>query len=388
MLVCGVATAGISDGVVRIAVITDLNGIYADWGGQGIVIAAEMAVEDAGGEVAGSPVKVVVGDDRLEADHAIEVATQFNDATHVDMITGSTGSNVAIPLQQWAGKHGIVTLTSGAASTDLTNRACTPTGIHWTYDTWALTSGSVPLIMENGGNKWFFVTADYAFGHILEQQTAAAVERQGGAVLGNALAPYQGDSFVGELQQAKESGANVIAFANAGKDTQRTIREGYELGMPAPGHQWVALLTFLTDIKSLGLYVTSGLKFTTGFYWNLDERTRAWSERFYRRVGAMPTMAQAGTYSAVKHYLEAVAATGSDDGVTVVKRMKATPVHDFFAHNGYIREDGRMVHEMYVAEVKDPRDATRAWDYLKIIRRIPGDQAFRPLNMSECPLVQ
>ena len=377
--------AGYSNDEIRIGVMTDLNGIYADWGGQGIVTAAEMAVEDMGGSVNGVPIKILVRDDQLNADHAIAEATKLNNDNHVDMITGSTGSNVALPLQAFARKNNIVTLTSGAASTDLTNSDCSPYGVHWTYDTYALSQGSVHAILGPGHSKWYFITADYSFGHILESQAAAAVQRAGGKALGNALAPYKGNNFMPQLQEAFSSGAEVIALANAGEDTQRTIRQGYELSGDGSQHEMVGLLMFLTDIRKLGLYVTHGLKFTTGFYWNRNEQTRAWSERFYKRDGAMPTMAQAGTYSAVLHYLKAIEKAGTDDPRTVVDTMKKMPVNDFFAKNGHIRPDGRMVHDMYLVEVKDPSESKRAWDYLNVLKTIPGDNAFRPISETECP---
>ena len=377
--------AGYSNDEIRIGVMTDLNGIYADWGGQGIVTAAEMAVEDMGGSVNGVPIKILVRDDQLNADHAVAEATKLKNEHHVDMITGSTGSNVALPLQAFARKNNIVTLTSGAASTDLTNSDCSPYGVHWTYDTYALSQGSVQAILGPGHSKWYFVTADYSFGHILESQAAAAVKRAGGAVLGNALAPYKGNNFMPQLQEAFNSGAQVIALANAGEDTQRTIRQGYELSSDGSQHEMVGLLMFLTDIRKLGLYVTHGLKFTTGFYWNRNAETRAWSERFNKRDGAMPTMAQAGTYSAVFHYLKAIEKAGTDDPRTVVDTMKKMPVNDFFAKNGHIRPDGRMVHDMYLVEVKDPSQSKRAWDYLQVLKTIPGNNAFRPISETECP---
>ncbi|WP_435104192.1 ABC transporter substrate-binding protein [Arhodomonas sp. AD133] len=370
------ATGTVSDDVVRVGVITDLHGIYSDWGGPGIVTAAEMAVEDVGGAVGGNPVEIVVRDDDLDPERAVAAAEKLHRDEPLDMIIGPVGSEVAIALQQWAAERDIVTLTSGAASTALTGDACTRTGIHWSYDTRALAAGNIAPRVTAGADRWYFVTADNAFGHILERQVSAAVEHHGGEVLGNVLAPHESRNFAPEIQEAMASGANVVAFANAGEDAQRAIRQAYELGMAQNGQQMVGLLLFLTDIRSLGIYLTEGLRFTTAFYWNRNAASREWSRRFFDRTGTMPTMAQAGTYSAVRHYLDAVAALADDAGTAVVERMKATPVNDFFARDGHIRADGRMVHDMYRVEVKAPDEAEGAWDYLRVVRTIPGEEAF------------
>ncbi len=379
------ATGAVSDETIRIGVITDLHGIYSDWGGAGIVTAAEMAIEDAGGKVGDNPIELVVRDDDLEPEQAIAAAQALHQAKPLDMITGPVGSEVAIALQKWADERDIVTLTSGAASTALTGEACKPTGIHWSYDTRALAAGNVAPRVAAGADRWYFVTADNPFGHTLERQVSAAVERHGGEVLGNVLAPHESRNFAPEIQEAMASGANVVAFANAGEDAQRAIRQAYELGMMQNGQQMVGLLLFLTDIRSLGLYLTEGLRFTTAFYWNRNAASREWSQRFFARTGTMPTMAQAGTYSAVRHYLDAVAALDDDSGAAVAERMKATPVNDFFARDGHIRADGRMVHDMYRVEVKAPEEAEGAWDYLRVVRTIPGEEAFGPARNGCAP---
>jgi branched-chain amino acid transport system substrate-binding protein len=376
-----------TDNEVRVAVMTDLTGIYSDWGGQGMAVAAEMAIEDAGGSVAGKKIRLYVSDDRLDAKVALAEAERLRSEEHVDVIAGFVASNVALPVQAWAREHGVVTLVSGAASSDLTNKACSATGAHWTYDTYALANGSVNALVGDGADRWFFITADYAFGHILEAQAAAAVRANGRQVVGQVRAPYQGWDFSPQLRQAQQSGATMIALASAGVDTQRTIRQAYELGLSEHGQQVVGLLVFLTDIRSLGLYATQGLRFTTGFYWDYDDATRAWSQRYYQRTGAMPTMAQAGVYSSLSHYFKSIAAAGTDEGKAVVEKMKQLPVNDFFARNGVVRTDGRMVHDMYLVEVKRPSESKRAWDYLKVVKVIPGEAAFQPLSDSECPLV-
>jgi len=379
--------SGISNGEVRVVVMTDMTGIYHDWGGQGQVIAAQMAIQDQRGEVLGKPIKLIVADSKLDAKYAVSKEAQLYKQQHVDAIVGFTGSNVALPVQAYARDHDIVTLVTGANSTGLTGRDCSPTGVHWTSDTYALAKGAAQAMIAGGKKKWYFITADYAFGRILEEETAQAVDGDGGTVLGNAYAKYKGTDFSHQLALAQASHASVVALADAGKDTQNTIRQAYELGMQSSGQDVIGLLMFITDIRSLGMYVTSGLKFVTAFYWNYNDQTRRWSRRFYKRVGAMPTMAQAGTYSALTHYFEAIKAAGTDEGRAVVKEMKKLPVHDFFAPNGYVREDGRMVHNMYLVEVKRPDQETEAWDYLKVMRVIPAAKAWRPLDKGGCPFV-
>jgi branched-chain amino acid transport system substrate-binding protein len=280
-----------------------------------------------------------------------------------------------------------VFLVSGAATTELTGAACSPNTIHWTYDTYALAVGTGRAMVQEGGDSWFFITADYAFGHQLEEDTSNVVKEEGGEVLGAVRHPLSSSDFSSYLLQAQGSGAKVIGLANAGTDTTNSIKQANEFGITQAGQQLAALLMFLSDIDALGLDVAQGLMMTTGFYWDMNDETRAWSERFNERAGQMPTMVQAGVYSAVTHYLNAIQEVGGDEAKAVVEQMKATPVNDFFAKNGTIRADGRMVHDMYLAQVKTPDESSGQWDYLKILRTIPADQAFLPLEESTCSLV-
>jgi branched-chain amino acid transport system substrate-binding protein len=294
---------------------------------------------------------------------------------------------VALAVSEIVKEKDKVFLVSGAATTQLTGEACSPNTIHYTYDTYALAVGTGRAMVQEGGDSWFFITADYAFGHQLEADTSAVVEAEGGQVLGSVTHPLSSADFSSYLLQAQGSGAKVIGLANAGTDTTNSIKQANEFGITQAGQQLAALLLFITDVNALGLDVAQDLVLTTGFYWDLNDETRAWAEQFNERVGQMPTMVQAGVYSAVRHYLEAIKAVGSDESKAVIDQMKATPVNDFFAKNGTIRVDGRMVHDMYLARVKSPDESSGPWDYYEILRTIPGDQAYLPLSESKCPLV-
>lgn len=381
----GAAAAGISDDEIRIGVITDLNGIYSELSGQGSVVAAEMAVDDANREAASAPVRIFVRDTELDPEKGLKAARELYEEHNVDMITGIVGSDVALAVQDFATKHDIAILHSGPSTTRLTGEDCSPLGIQWGFDNYALSSATVSAIIRGGGKRWFFITADYAFGHDLFNQASEFVERNGGKVVGNALTPYQGTSFASQIQEALLSDADVIALANAGADLQKTIREGYELGMNQSGKSIVALDTYITDIRRLGLYVTHGLKYATSFYWDATPKAREWSDRFMTRTGTAPTLPHAGVYSAVTHYLEAVDATGSDEAKTVVKAMRERPVDDFYGRGGHIRPDGQMAHDMYLMQVKSSSESEHAWDYLDVVRNVPAEQAFRPLSQSKCP---
>src|ERR671918_684789 len=368
----GAAQAEISGNAVNIGVINDQSGLYADLAGQGSVEAARMAVEDFGGSVNGAAIEVLSADHQNKPDVGSNIVRQWIDVDDVDEIVKEKDR---------------VFLVSGAATTQLTGEACSPNTIHYTYDTYALAVGTGRAMVQEGGDTWFFITADYAFGHQLEEDTSNVVKEEGGEVLGSVRHPLSSSDFSSYLLQAQGSGAKVIGLANAGTDTTNSIKQANEFGITQAGQKLASLLMFLTDIDALGLDVAQGLVMTTGFYWDMNDETRAWSERFNERVGQMPTMVQAGVYSAVTHYLNAIQEAGSDQAKAVVDQMKATPVNDFFAKNGTIREDGRMVHDMYLAEVKTPDESEGRWDYLKILRTIPADQAFLPLSESQCPLV-
>jgi branched-chain amino acid transport system substrate-binding protein len=384
----GISQAAISDGEVRVALLTDMRGIYADVAGQGAVIAAEMAIEDFGGKVAGKPIKLIVADHESNGDIAARQAQKLYKDQNVDAFAEMVSSSTALPIQRFAREKGIVTLHSGAAAASLTSEDCSPTGVHWAYDTISLARGTAQAMVEQGGDSWFFLTADYAFGHQLEGDTRAVVEKLGRKVNGSAKHPFKGTDFSSYLLEAQASGAKVVALANAGGDTLNAIRQAYEFGIMQGGQSLAGLLIFISDIRHLGLYVAGGLKLTTGFYWNFDDATRQWSQRFYQRAGAMPTMVQASVYSSLMHYFKSIEATGTDEGKAVVNKMKELPVEDFFARNGKVRRDGRMVHDMYLVEVKKPSESSGAWDYLKVLKIIPGDKAFRPMEEGNCAFVK
>jgi branched-chain amino acid transport system substrate-binding protein len=385
-LLGGGAQAEISGNAVKIGVMNDQSGLYADLAGQGSVEAARMAVEDFG-ELDGASIEVLSADHQNKPDVGSNIVRQWIDVEGVDVIVDVPTSSVALAVTEITREKNKVFLVSGAATTELTGAACSPTTIHWTYDTYALAVGTGRAMVQEGGDSWFFITADYAFGHQLEEDTANVVKEQGGEVLGSVRHPLSTADFSSYLLQAQGSGAKVIGLANAGTDTTNAIKQANEFGITQAGQQLASLLMFLSDVNALGLDVAQGLVLTTGFYWDMNDETRAWSERFNERAGQMPTMVQAGVYSAVMHYLNAIKATGSDEAPAVVEQMKATPVNDFFAKNGTIREDGRMVHDMYLARVKKPDESKGQWDYYEILRTIPADQAFLPIEESACPAV-
>jgi branched-chain amino acid transport system substrate-binding protein len=365
--------------------MNDQSGLYADLAGQGSVEAARMAVEDVGD--IGAAVEVLSADHQNKPDIGSNVVRQWIDVDGVDVIVDVPTSSVALAVSEIVKEKDKVFLVSGAATTQLTGEACSPNTIHYTYDTYALAVGTGRAMVQEGGDSWFFITADYAFGHQLEADTSTVVEAEGGTVLGSVRHPLSSSDFSSYLLQAQGSGAKVIGLANAGTDTTNSIKQANEFGITQAGQQLAALLLFITDVNALGLDVAQDLVLTTGFYWDLNDETRAWAEKFNQRVGQMPTMVQAGVYSSVKHYLEAIKATGSDESKAVIDQMKATPINDFFAKNGTIRDDGRMVHDMYLARVKKPEESSGPWDYYEILRTIPGDQAYLPLSESKCPLV-
>ncbi|WP_372095459.1 ABC transporter substrate-binding protein [Tistrella mobilis] len=384
----GAAQAEITDNVVRIGVLNDQSGIYTDLSGPGGVDAARMAIEDFGNTVAGAKIELVSADHQNKPDIGSNIANQWYDRDGVDAIFDVPTSSVALAVQNIAKEKGKVMIDHGAATSDLTGKACSPTGIHWTYDTYALANGTGRALVEQGAKKWYFITADYAFGHALERDTSNAVTAAGGEVVGTVRSPFPSTDFSSFLLQAQGSGADVIGLANAGGDTVNSIKQAAEFGITQGGQKLASLLVFLSDVHSLGLEVSQGLVLTTGFYWDLNDETRAFAKRFGERNGGkMPTMVQAGIYSSVMHYLKAVEATKSDDGKTVVDQMKKTPVNDFFAKGGTIREDGRMVHDMYLMQIKSPAESKGPYDYYKLLATIPGDQAFRPMDKGECPLV-
>jgi branched-chain amino acid transport system substrate-binding protein len=382
------AKAQISGDAVKIGVLNDQSGLYADFGGRGSVIAAQMAAEDFGGKVLGKPIQILSADHQNKPDIGSNIARQWFDVEGVDAIADLTTSSVALAVQEIGKQSGKVTLTSGAATSRLTGDACSPTGFHWAYDTVALANGTGKAVVEEGLKKWFFLTADYAFGYALEKDVSEVVKASGGQVLGAVRHPLNTSDFSSFLLQAQGSGADVIGLANAGTDTTTSIKQAAEFGIVAGGQHLAGLLLVLSDIHALGLETAQGLVLTTGFYWDLDDESRAWSQRYYERMQRMPNMIQAGVYSSVMHYLKAVQAAGSDEGKVVAAKMKELPIKDMFARNGKVREDGRLVHDMYLARVKTPAQSKKPWDYYEIVRTIPGDQAYLPLERSPCPLVK
>jgi branched-chain amino acid transport system substrate-binding protein len=352
------ARAQVSDDVVRIGVLNDQSGLYADLGGPGSVTAARMAVEDAGGAVLGKPVEIVFADHQNKSDIGAALAAERNRIA----IAGAVGS------------------------TAFTGKACTPNEALWIYDSYALTTSLAKSTVAEGRDTWFFITVDYAFGHSLEADAAAAVVAAGGKVLGSVRHPLNTSDFSSYLLQAQASGAKVVAFANGGGDMVNAVKQANEFGL-TKNQSMVALLIFISDVHSMELKAAQGLKFVTAFYWDRDAESRAWSKRFFEKQGRMPTMAQAGVYSAVRHYLIAIAAAGTDEAKAVMAKMRVLPVNDFYVKNGQLREDGRLVHDMYFSQVKTPSESTRPWDYYNMLGVIPGNQAFRPLAEGGCPLV-
>ena len=372
----------------RIGAMVDMSGVYSAHGGPGMVTAVQMAVEDFGGKVLGRPIEVLSANYQNKVDIAAARAREWYDRDDVQMIIESTDSAAALALQRLGVEKKRITLFAGSASSALTNAECSPYGVHYVYDTYALSHGTGIAITKAGGDSWFFITADYAFGHALEKDTADVVVQNGGKVLGQVRAPLNTPDFSSFLLQAQASKAKVVGLANAGTDTQNSVRQANEFGITQGGQKLATLLVFLHDIKGLGLQAAQGLQFTDGFYWDYNDETRAFAKKFYERHKGMPSMVQAGAYSATMHYLNAITAAGTAQPDAVMAKMKATPVNDFFAKNGVIRADGRMVHDMYLAEAKKPSESKGDWDLLKINAVIPGDQAYRPLSESVCPLVK
>jgi branched-chain amino acid transport system substrate-binding protein len=390
ILLAGPAQAQTAGGGVKIGVINDQSSIYADLSGMGGVEAARMAIEDFGGKALGKPIEMVTADHQNKPDVATSIVSKWYDVDNVDAVFDVPNSSVMLAVQEIARKAKKLVVVSTGATSDFTGKACSPFGIHWTYDTYAVAYGTGKVIVEQGGDTWFFITVDYAFGHALERDTSAFVKSAGGKVLGALRHPFPNQDFSTYLVQAQASKAKIIGLANAGSDVINTIKQAAEFGIarPGSGQRLAGLLLFDSDIHSLGLPTAQGIVMTTGFYWDFNDETRAFSKRFFERRKAMPTMVQAGVYSAVQHYLKAVQALGSKDSLAVASKMKEMPINDFFAKNGRIREDGRMVHDMYLAQVKTPAESKYPWDYLNILKVIPGNEAFRPLSESECPLVK
>ncbi len=382
------SAARISDGVVKIGLLLDMAGPYSETTGIGSATAAKMAVEDFGGRVLGAPIEIVVGDHQNRADRAAAITRDWFGNQHVDAIMDVTGSSEALIVQAIAGtRHKIIVLSSAVAER-LSNEACTATSIHYAFNTQANAGAVGTALAARGYDSWFFITVDYSFGYDLERDTAAVVEQHGGRVLGRARHPLDAHDFGSYLARARESRAKVIGLANGGTDQADTIKQAARLGM-LPGPQIFAGLGLrINAVHSLGLETTQGMVLSEGFYWDLDEATRAWSKRFFDRAKKMPSSPQAGVYSSTMHYLQAVARAGTDETDAVMKVMRETPINDFFAHDGHIRADGVMVRDLRLFQVKTPSESRYPWDYYKLVATVPGDQAFAPLSQSKCPLVK
>ncbi len=383
------AQAQISDGVVKLGVLTDMSSLYADLSGQGSVIAARLAVEDFGAAKKGMKVEIISADHQNKADVGSGIARQWLDVDKVDAILDTPNSAVALAVSQIVRDKGKAFLVSGAASSDLTGKACSPNTVHWTYDTWALANGTGSAIVKTGGDTWFFLTSDYAFGHALERDTEAVVIKNGGKVLGKVRHPLNTADFSSFLLQAQSSKAKIIGLANAGGDTTNAIKQAAEFGIVKGGQNLAGLLVFITDVHALGLPTAQGLIFTEAFYWDLNDKTRAFAKRFAELDrGIHPTMIHAGVYAATLHYLKAVDALTSDDGTKVIAQLKEMPTDDPLFGKGTIRADGRKLHPMYLFEVKKPSESKAPWDYYKLRATTPADQAFRPIDQGDCPLVK
>src|SRR5882724_8243849 len=387
-LVAVPAVAQVSDDVVKIGVATDLSSLYADINGPGAVIAAQMAIDDFGGTVLGKKVELSSADIQNKADVAATIARRWYDTEKVDVILGSGASSSSIATAGVAGEKKKIYLATDPASSDLTGKLCNAYTVHWVYDTAALANGTGSAVVKAGGKSWFFLTADYAFGYALERDVANVVTKNGGTVLGEVRHPINTNDFSSFLLQAQASKAQVIGLANAGGDTINSIKQAAEFGIVKGGQKLAGLLVFISDIHSLGLERAQGLSLTEAFYWDLNDKTRAFSKRFAEKFkGKMPTMVQAGFYSATLAYLNAVKAAGTDNPDKVMVMMKAKPWDDPVFGKSYIRADGRNMHDMYLFEVKKPSESKGPWDYYNLIATIPAEEAFRPLDQGNCPMV-
>jgi branched-chain amino acid transport system substrate-binding protein len=389
-LSAGPAYAQFSDGVIKIGVMNDMAGTYADLAGPGSVIAARMAVEDFGAEKKGMKVEIVSADHQNKPDVGSNVVRTWFDVDKVDVVVDVPTSSVALAVNQVTKEKNKVFLVSGAASSDLTGPQCSPNTVHWTYDTWALANGTGTAIAKTGGDSWFFLTADYAFGHALERDTAAVVEKNGGKVVGRVRHPFPATDFSSFLLQAQTSKAKIIGLANAGADTTNAIKQAAEFGIVSGGQNLAGLLVFLTDVHGLGLKTAQGLIFTEAWYWDMNDANREFAKKFAAaNKGVHPSMVHAGVYSSVTHYLKALEALKTDaDGAKVVQKMKELPTEDKLFGKGTVRQDGRKIHPMYLFEVKKPEESKYPWDYYKLRATIPADQAFRPVADGKCPLVK
>ena len=381
------AQGRVSNDAIKIGVLTDMNGPYRDFGGPGSVIATRMAVEEAGGTAAGKPVEVLFADHQNKPDVGSAIAREWFSVQNVDMIIDMPNSAVALAVQQVGRDMNRIVINSGASTTDLTGKSCSPTGAHWTSDAYAGAHSTTRAMVERGFKTWFFITVDYTGGYTLEDAALPAITAGGGKLLGSIRHPLNAADFSSYLLAAQASGAQAVALCNGGNDTVNGIKQAAEFGLTKRGQKLVGMFVNITDIHSIGLPTAQGTIFTTAFYWDYDDKSRAWSQDFFKRHGAMPTQYQAGVNSAVRHYLKAIAATGTDEALAVMAKMRDTPVEDFFSRGGKLRRDGSMVHEMYLSQAKAPGESKGPWDLQTTLQAIPGDQAFKPLAETGCSLI-
>src|SRR6516225_7672162 len=387
MLATSVARAQISDDVVKIGVLTDMNGPASTPTGQGSVTAAQMAIDDFGGTVLGKPISIVIGDHQLKPDIGGAIARRWYDVDQVDLIVDVPVSAVGLAIQNIANEKKKLFITHSTGAADFHGKFCSPYAIQWVFDTHALAVGTAQAVVKRGGDSWFFLTADYAFGHSLERDASQVITENGGKVLGSVAHPFATADLSSFILQAQASKAKIIGIASGPPDNVNEIKTGSEFGVFKGGQQMAALLALITDIHSLGLPAAQGLLLTTSFYWDMDDKTREWSKRYFAKMNRMPTMWQAGVYSSVMHYLNAIKETGTDDPLKVAAKMREKPVEDFFSRNGRLREDNLMVHDLWLVQVKTPQESKYPWDYYKILATISGDKAFGPAD-PVCPLVK
>ncbi|MGM4896478.1 ABC transporter substrate-binding protein [Tardiphaga sp. 839_C3_N1_4] len=382
------ASAQVSDDVVRVGVLTDLSSWGRDNSGPGSVEAAKMALEEFGPTVLGKPIEIISADHQMKSDVGIQIARNWFDAGKVDAVVDIPNSAIAIAVHNLAKDRNKIALLSGPGASTLTDELCSPNTVHFTYDTYALAKVTASAVVAGGGKSWFFITADYAFGNQLEQDATRFIKASGGSVLGGVRHPTNTADFSSFALQAQNSKAEVVAFANAGQDTDNSIKQSGEFGLVKGGQKLVGLLMFDTDVHAIGLEAAQGTYLTTASYWNMDDKTRAWSKKFFDRTKVMPTMIQTGVYGSVLHYLQAIKAAGTDDPAKVMAKMRELPIEDTFVHGGKLREDGRVIRDMYLARVKKPSESKEPWDYLDIVKTVKGDDAFRPISESKCPLLK
>jgi branched-chain amino acid transport system substrate-binding protein len=372
---------------VKIGILTDMSGLYSDISGPGSVVAAKMAADEFGGKILGQQIEFVQADHQNKPDVGSALAARWFDVEKVDVIADLATSSVALAVQEVARTRKRISIVATAGVSDLTGKACSPYGFHWTWDSFAQSKTLGKAVTEAGGNTWYLLSVDYAFGHTAQKEVTRFVEEAGGKVVGVVRHPLGSPDFSSFVLQAQASKSKVVALLNAGEDTVNSVKTAQEFGLVAAGQQLVAVVAFITDVRSLGLQAAKGLTIAEAFYWDRNDETREWSKRFSDIRKAMPTSVQAGVYSSVRHYLRAVEAAGTKDPDAVSAKMRELPVDDMFSRGGKVRDDGRMVHDMYLFQVKTPDESKYPWDFYKLLRTIPGDEAFRPLSESDCPLV-